>query len=361
MLFWVTVSLCQGQTPASPKAWAKGMPAGRGRLDLSAAGLPYDSIYSSIICGLQDRAGNIWFSAMRLGVFKYDGVSFTNYSQRDGLINNKVECIMEDKSGIIWFGTDSGVSRYDGKTFTSVLISATTVSGFYRLNTSRYNLTRWNPVRCIFQDRSGKMWFGTEEGLYGYDGKSFTHFLDTFGLQNKDGLTLKAVACMHQDKKGDIWIGSSLAASEGLIRYDGTTLTRYRPNGDGWVRNIIEDKKGNLWFSCRFHPLCKYDGKAFINMTKTEAEGLSQEGAGTVMEDKAGNIWFSTFGKGQGGKNWALWRINGSTYTNLTLTDRIVKDGVWSMLQDKAGYIWIGTRGMGLYRYDGNSYAKMTR
>ena len=362
MLACVGLSIyCRGQNAAFLKAAALGRFAGRERLDVAAAGLRIDSIYGNINGSMQDRAGNIWFSAMRLGVFRYDGKSFTSFSMRDGLANNNVGAMLEDKAGNIWFGTDSGISRYDGKIFTSVPLTIANVSNFYRINTSAYNLSVYNPVRCIFQDRSGTMWFGTDQGLFCYDGKVFTLFLDTYTILNKDQLTLKSIGCMYQDKEGKIWLGSGLAASEGLVCYDGRVLTRYKPNGDGWIRKILEDKHGDLWFACRFRGLCRYNGKAFINMTLTESEGLSREGTGALIEDKAGGIWFSTYGKGEGGKDWALWRFSGKAYQNLTLKNRIFKGSVDSILEDKDGNLWIGTRGLGLYRYDGKTFTLMTR
>ncbi|MBK8080048.1 MAG: hypothetical protein IPK25_07050 [Saprospiraceae bacterium] len=54
------------------------------------------------------------------GVFSYDGKTFKNYSTTNGLINNSVRSILEDKDGNLWFGTRCfGLSRFDGKTFTT--------------------------------------------------------------------------------------------------------------------------------------------------------------------------------------------------------------------------------------------------
>ena len=49
---------------------------------------------------------------------KYDGKSFTHFTEKEGLSDNDVTSILEDKSGNLWFGTYGGVSKYDGKSFT---------------------------------------------------------------------------------------------------------------------------------------------------------------------------------------------------------------------------------------------------
>ena len=62
----------------------------------------------------------MWFTTNDNGVWRYDGKSFSNFTTKDGLINNSVFSVLEDRSGNLWFGTrNGGLSRYDGKTFTS--------------------------------------------------------------------------------------------------------------------------------------------------------------------------------------------------------------------------------------------------
>ena len=71
-------------------------------------------------------------------------------------------------------------------------------------------------VFCGLQDKSGKLWFGTTgEGVYRYDGESFTNYT------TKDGLNSNAVWCMIEDKAGNILFGSGM----GISRYDGESFT----------------------------------------------------------------------------------------------------------------------------------------
>jgi ligand-binding sensor domain-containing protein len=67
---------------------------------------------------LEDRKGNLWFTTEKDGVWRYDGKSFKNFTEKDGLVNNAVLSILEDNDGNIWFGTKwLGLSRYDGENF----------------------------------------------------------------------------------------------------------------------------------------------------------------------------------------------------------------------------------------------------
>ena len=65
---------------------------------------------------LQDKDGNIWFSNWD-GAYRYDGKSFTSFTKKDGLSDDLIARIIEDKKGNLWFG-GAGLSRYDGKSFT---------------------------------------------------------------------------------------------------------------------------------------------------------------------------------------------------------------------------------------------------
>jgi ligand-binding sensor domain-containing protein len=54
---------------------------------------------------LEDKSGNLWFGTYGGGVSKYDGKSFTHFTEKEGLSNNTVLSMLEDKSGNLWFGT----------------------------------------------------------------------------------------------------------------------------------------------------------------------------------------------------------------------------------------------------------------
>ncbi len=71
---------------------------------------------------LEDRKGNFWFSSVGSGVYYYDGKSFRNFTTMDGLANDRVTDIYEDKTGNIWFCTEGGASRYNGKSFKNFTI-----------------------------------------------------------------------------------------------------------------------------------------------------------------------------------------------------------------------------------------------
>ena len=237
---------------------------------------------------LEDRRGNLWFASLDSGVYYYNGKSFQHFTTTEGLANNAVMCIYEDKAGIIWFGTGGGVSRYDGKSFRNF----TTKEGL-----SNNDLTK------IIEDKTGKFWIGTRGYLSVYNGKSFTT------ITNKDGKAFKNVWGIIEDRKGNIWFGDV----DGLWRYDGRTFTKVSQRG---AYAIIEDKKGNIWTTGSVNPngvgtwkLLRYDQKSLYNKNPAVTEIMSTEKFFCgILEANDGSIWF--------GSLYGVYRYDGKTITD---------------------------------------------
>jgi ligand-binding sensor domain-containing protein/signal transduction histidine kinase len=252
---------------------------------------------------------------------------FTHFTSDDGLASDQIICSTMDKNGNLWFGTSNGLSRYDGKTFTTF----TPVQGIAA------------SVYCILADKKGNIWFGRSGGLSRYDGKTFSNFTTA------QGLTSQFVTSIFEDKKGNLWFGTSGA---GISRYDGkifTTFTTAQGTLNDFVSKILEDKKGNLWFGTT-KGLSHYDGKTFT--TFTTAQGLASDFVSSILEDKNGNLWFGTFGGG-------LSRYDGKTFSNFTTDQGLASDFVTNILEDKKGNLWFGTT-KGLSRYDGKIFTTFT-
>ena len=222
--------------------------------------------------GLQrDRKGTIWAGAMTVdrssgdavatsaGVYRFDGKSFVSFPIPSAGVKNPrsrftpklVWTIFEDKAGNLWFGTDGdGVKKYDGKTFTTY--------------TDEQGLGD-NNVVSITGDKAGNIWFGTwYGGVSRYDGKSFTTFT------KKDGLPGNYVSTMLEDRKGNLWFGFSPG---GVCRYDGKSFTTFTDKSGltrNFVQNIFEDKDGKLWFGFS-GGVFRFDGKSLVNFTRQSA------------------------------------------------------------------------------------------
>ncbi len=312
--------------------------------------------YGNVQCGLQDKAGNLWFGTTENGLYKYDGKSFNQFLVADGLNSNNIYCILEDKDGKIWIGTNAGLCLYDGKTFAKIQIPL-------RKNqppnkNQLYRNSHW--VFSIMQAKSGKLWFATIDGVYIYDGKSFTPFIvneDAAGFGNNNN----NVEHILEDKAGNIWFGGR--PNEGVYRDDGKSVINIKAKelsygsdsirtGQNWAWPQLQDKNGNIWFS-NWGGAYRYDGKSFTGFTKKD--GLSVDIIFRIIEDKKGNLWF-----GGAGLSRYDARLNnsvgqGKSFTPFTTKDGLINQEVRFILEDKTGNLWFGGDG-GLSLYNGKTF-----
>ena len=135
--------------------------------------------------------------------------------------------------------------------------------------------TQGNNVSSSLEDKAGNLWFGTGDGVYKYDGKSFRQFTMA------NGLTSNKITSLLEDKAGKIWIGTEA----GLCLYDGKTFATVQiplpknmpPNTQRNTHNvfsIMQDKSGKLWFPT-IDGVYIYQGKTFTPfIVKEEGPGF---------------------------------------------------------------------------------------
>ncbi len=163
----------------------------------------------------QDQKENYWFGSNGKGVFYFDGENLKQITTKDGLVDNQIRGIQGDNLGNIFIETPEGISKYDGKEFTTLLPIA-----------SSSNEWKLEP---------NDLWFGyNANDLYRYDGKSLYELqlprkdlkkafgMDTegvpFGSNNNSPYTVYGV---DKDKEGNVWFGTVTA---GAFQYDGNSF-----------------------------------------------------------------------------------------------------------------------------------------
>ena len=307
--------------------------------------------YGNVQCILQDKAGNLWFGTTENGLYKYDGKSFTQYLVADGLNSNSVYTLFEDKDGKFWIGTEMGLCLYDGKTFEEIKIPLP--KNLPPNKNEHYRNKHW--VFSIIQTKNGKLWFATIDGVYIYDGKSFTPFIIN---ETASGFlsTNHNVERILEDKAGNIWFGAR--TDKGVYRYDGKSVTKLelmelfqdgpkpKPHSWGWPQ--LQDMNGNIWFT-NWGGAYRYDPSASLRTGSKSFTSFKfpNNGFTRIIEDKKGNLWFGGDG---------IHRYDGKTFTHFSTKDGLINPWVWSILEDKTGKLWVGTRATGLYLFDGKRF-----
>ena len=303
----------------------------------------------NIMSILEDKNGNIWIGT-ETGVSRYDGNSFTHFTGEEGMSANVVS-IMEDKNGFLWFGTKGGGAyMYDG-------VSIARFSRFEGLESRN--------IQSIIEDKAGNIWFGTEgAGAVMYKGPNESSNKSTITyFTEKEGLINNYVRSILEDKHGNIWF----ATDGGVSMYDGaskpqgrayfTNFTQKDGIGINRVECILEDKSGNLWFGKWGGGVTKYNGQnqtkvgpaSFTNFTMKD--GLSGMNIASIIEDKSGDIWFAV-------KDNGLNKFDGESFTHISESEGLSDDFVNSLYVDKSGILWVTTASGGLNKYNVGSFVQ---
>jgi ligand-binding sensor domain-containing protein len=341
---------CNGQTQ-SPSGATKAITTGKSKLVKTQG----SDGYQTISCGLEDKNGSLWFGTSGEGVYRYDGKLFTQFTMQDGLSSNAVCSILEDRNGNIWIGTKDGLCCFDGKVIKQVLIANPTLFPPFSSNSNYTPEKHPNAVFSMMQDKKGALWLGTTNGVYCYDGKTFTEFPGNYTVSNDSNLTLKSVQCMYEDKKGNIWFGSGPMAFEGLSVYDGKVLTKVKLKGENWIRSIAENKSGNLQLATRRIGVIIFDGKNFSRYPTPK--NLKNDLLNYAFTDHQGNTWYaSDYVNDNDITTGGLGRYDGKTFHEFTKNDGLTNTSVMFIMEDKKGNIWVGTRNTGLYCYNGKTF-----
>lgn len=291
-----------------------------------------------------DKAGNLWGGIHGGGVNRFDGNSITHYTTDQGLGSNNVMCFLEDSNNL-WIGTKGGgVTKYDGKSFVQI-------ENFQPTLHSEVDSAHV-AVFSMLKDSRGNIWFGTNEGLEKYDGKKFMHF----GVAQ--GLSRKSICSICEDKNGNLWLGTEYDSMVNKLELPASETGRYafthyniNPGLVSSINCIKEDKENNLWFGTSNAGVVKFNRKTFTRYTT--AQGLSNNSVNSIVEDNDENIWFLTYNglckMRTQHKNREREKIPGQTpgalFTNYLDADGFLGVGGHynSLTLGRNGNIWAGT------------------
>lgn len=166
---------------------------------------------------------------------------FKNLSVQNGLSQNTVNAILQDKQGFMWFGTKDGLNRYDGLSFRK----------FKHDNRSRQSIGN-NFITALYEDAEGNIWIGTDVGLYVYypEKDSFLHFTE---LSLEGTRVEHTVTAISGDNQGCVWMA---VESQGLFCYDleKDQLRNHTLKDFSFLTSNVQtfafDNSGTLWIGC---------------------------------------------------------------------------------------------------------------
>ena len=357
-----------------------------------------------------DREGLLWAGSAYLGVFRQrkDG-GFDRFTEENGITQNGISDIYQDRSGRVWVGTGNGLTLLisDPKPGTNV------AAAVYREKDGLLT----NFVETIFESTDGRIWIGTRGGLNlmtepkSNNGKAFLGYTPENGLQHVRIITIT------EDTDNNLWLGAesggavkmplvgftSYFGSDGLgtarisqilagpndepyilttrsgsltppiiNRFDGRSLVNETPSdlenatlSWGWNDLIAYDEVAREWWIGTATGVHRYSSQggdlssASLVRTYTVAEGLDDNYVFRVWQDAARNVWISTIG---GGSSTIVNRLDITTgkIASFDIVDKSLDSAATAFADGPDGSVWIGMYSGGLVRYKAGELTRLT-
>ena len=307
---------------------------------------------------LLSQVGGLCLGLLPVQVSAQEALSFQHIDSRQGLSHNSVYAIAQDGDGFMWFGTRSGLNRYDGyelwvhertpdsvgglpsdniqtlyydQAINCLWVSTEQEVCLYHPATNQFQIkeflsreqgdTLHLAAPALLRDRHNYVWAGTEKGLYRYDDAADL-FVDLTLPPGFDGDDRNcSVQGLYEDNRGVIWIGSNCGVFRMEVEADGTVRFLPKPADpethamfDSKIGFIAQDSSGRFWLGAQRNPplpvplrpegqakravlFSWMPGSAPVHYQHHSADpySLIDNHVRTLAVDNKGRVWVGTF------------------------------------------------------------------
>jgi ligand-binding sensor domain-containing protein/signal transduction histidine kinase len=247
------------------------------------------------------------------GLVRFDGERFLTFDRENtpAFSDNNVFCLTVTRNNTLWIGMEGGgLIRYrDGKFHA------------FSVNDGLSNTF----VRVVYEDQGGRIWVGTDSGLFLLSGERLNR------ADNTAGIPAVAVHAIHEDRRGQLWVGGSK-----LLRLAGDAAVEYslgREASQNRVKSITDTQDGTVWVG------------TISGLQRMSPQDHSfkpvQEVKGTVRvmrEMSDGTLWLGTIGRG-------VVTYRDHHFSGISVPDPLPSNTVLNLFEDVERNIWIGTQG----------------
>lgn len=294
-------------------------------------GLPHSKVNAVI----QSPDGYIWVGTEG-GLSRLDGQKIKNYFSADSLAESNAGCLALDGQGKVWVGhLSGGISHQNGKGFKRVIFPS-------EIQPKR--------IFCLFFDREGNGWAGTQDAGVVFIpavGDSIKSFSKIDGIWD-------VVTRIMQDKSGKMWFvtdGGVFTANKGTFRFDrfvNDDMTNYP------VTSICEDKKGDIFFGTYQGGLAWYKVSEGKILLQNSVNGLPSMDIFSLAGSANGKLLVGSWGSG-------LILFDGKNYESISKKEGIAGNKIRCLFEDREGNIWAGTNEDGLSCFRGKRFAHYSK
>lgn len=286
--------------------------------------------------------GILIFNLVLLAQLCAQQYNFSNYSIDDGLSQSVINCVFQDSQGFIWFGTQNGLDRFDGRDFK-----------VFRFNPADTNSISNNWIYAVSEDNEGNLWIGTKGGLHKYfrAENRFERIQYESNLQSNITEYIYDIICLEN---GKILINTPPALSfYDPITEDVQNFTAdfsYDPSVKDVKIPVLESKSGSIWIGTPngLASFCPETKKFNYYTFKCKDRDFAEANVTALFEDEDQRIWVGTESGLFLVRNSL--RIAEEVEFELETGDAFILETlVRNIVQDKTGSLLVATEGNGLY------------
>ncbi len=300
--------------------------------------------------------------------------SFKQIGVDKGLSQSSILSITQDRRGYLWFGTATGLNRYDGYEF---LVYSNDASDSLTISD--------NEITSLFEDRKGNLWIGTSTGVlnkFDPQTETFSHFdlagSSDWSISMEDEIydtpitfsrnQISTITTIDQDSKGNLWVGTW---GKGVIRFNSeSNKKKYfyhfqdRDNSlsSNKIIKILVDNENIIWVGTfggglnRISTDALDQSKVVIEQLKVDSKILFGERITALYQDSRNDLWIGSYSEGvcvvdQTSLYSAPSRIKLKVLNDSLRHSLNKKLNVMDIIEDRNSTIWIATNGDGLFNY----------
>lgn len=267
-------------------------------------GLPEDTVQALS----ESPDGRMWIGTTG-GLVRFDGSAMEPQPVLQSVSANSIFCLTVGADGSLWAGTEGGglLRLHDGA---------------LRVYAARDGLTD-GFVRAVYQDSKGRLWVGTDGGLFVLEGAHLRRV--------DDGVRIAPIAVhsIAEDNQHRVWVGGSRLIT---INADGSAEEHALRGAysENRVKRILQTPDGTVWAGT-------VGGLQRLRAGKFEVVPGINATVRSLLAGADGRLWIGTIGKG-------LWTLHGDRLEQMSTPGLLPSDTILSLMQDDQQQIWIGTQ-----------------
>lgn len=263
---------------------------------------------------------------------------FDHLTVDDGLPDNSVRAITQDRFGFLWFGTQNGLVRYDGYKLTVFVPSLDDSTAF-----------GGRTVQVLYQDRERDLWIGTFlNGLWHFDLDTETFAGYSFSRDERPGAGGGRINGVCEDRYGRLWV--STLSGLATLDLDTRQITWHELEFPGGPKRdifsyapLLADKDGNVWVGTQGGGVAMLDPGTmtphFLRDSSSDSGALINPTVNDILQASDGSIWFATE---EGLSRWLPGADSFVSYSPIPGGGNVPENRIQRIAEDETGLLWLG-------------------